>query len=1026
MALKDDTWVRRFIVSDPVKHKKGFTLYKITSIVFPKKHPEAVTKIIVWKRYNDFKKLHKELKLKYQKLQLPDKFPPFVKAKFFRRFEDDVIEERRQAALVLLDFVAQHSALFTSETFVKFFQCGYSVNNTTGSIDKIEPCYNTLIQPWALEDPFHPAAIFSGPIRKDENAVTNSEDDITSFTTDTDSAISSPLQSEDIAWGVDDNSPVHRACLPPPACKIFSPSLERELTADNGSCSYLQVDDFSTIDQGGTSKSKELRKEISLAELWRPIDELRFYKVLAVYTKVMLVIDTRNDSLHVIKGLQKSPYPMLKDRGTVLPGVIPYMVQLHALVETASFVYLVMQHVSSGKLWDYVTPYFPKYAPKICTRNTSPVDEDPKSLSVSQHTVTNSASKTTTTIHQSRSSSSASSIELDSYIDLIKDYTSAKKGNLDDRKRVTNSVSSDDMVKSDKSSLYEQILNYSKSENALNTVVDRDDPLYQITDDLTLFNLVADRLESGKTSSELAEKWGKLTAEGQVDSSLEKVVGLDSSHDSVGKMKSSKSNAKDQVDSSIEKVVGLDSIHDSAGMMKSSKSNAEDQIESSVEKVVSLDSSHDSVGKIKSSKSNTEDQIHSSVEKVVGLDSSNDSVGKMKSSKSNAKDQVDSSIEKVVGLDSIHDSAGMMKSSKSNAEDQIESSVEKVVSLDSSHDSVGKIKSSKSNTNLNVVDSVVESPISCSSKESKFICDVLACDDSVRDDNTASLVENAKRLLRSVDETLSKSESLMVRVKQDMMLKESASAIISSSSSSSFENIIVHADDDVDDMVRSIPESPSSLRHLKAFDMTRLHPGSPYSRGGSPVSSVSTDPEAHWWKLEEEGRGLREDTVRRWAAQLFTALSSLHDLGIICRDLNPDNLLVHKGCVKLTYFCQFAGVEPPVQSRAIAQLFCAPEVTHPTGLLAVTQAADWWSFGAILYQLLTGQSLASCHPGGFHCHTILYIPNEALSKPAASILNQLLQFNPSERLCCREEIQAHPFFSGIDWVQIHNEGLTAD
>ncbi|XP_039282653.1 ribosomal protein S6 kinase delta-1 isoform X2 [Nilaparvata lugens] len=933
MALKDDTWVRRFIVSDPVKHKKGFTLYKITSIVFPKKHPEAVTKIIVWKRYNDFKKLHKELKLKYQKLQLPDKFPPFVKAKFFRRFEDDVIEERRQAALVLLDFVAQHSALFTSETFVKFFQCGYSVNNTTGSIDKIEPCYNTLIQPWALEDPFHPAAIFSGPIRKDENAVTNSEDDITSFTTDTDSAISSPLQSEDIAWGVDDNSPVHRACLPPPACKIFSPSLERELTADNGSCSYLQVDDFSTIDQGGTSKSKELRKEISLAELWRPIDELRFYKVLAVYTKVMLVIDTRNDSLHVIKGLQKSPYPMLKDRGTVLPGVIPYMVQLHALVETASFVYLVMQHVSSGKLWDYVTPYFPKYAPKICTRNTSPVDEDPKSLSVSQHTVTNSASKTTTTIHQSRSSSSASSIELDSYIDLIKDYTSAKKGNLDDRKRVTNSVSSDDMVKSDKSSLYEQILNYSKSENALNTVVDRDDPLYQITDDLTLFNLVADRLESGKTSSELAEKWGKLTAEGQVDSSLEK---------------------------------------------------------------------------------------------VVGLDSSNDSVGKMKSSKSNAKDQVDSSIEKVVGLDSIHDSAGMMKSSKSNAEDQIESSVEKVVSLDSSHDSVGKIKSSKSNTNLNVVDSVVESPISCSSKESKFICDVLACDDSVRDDNTASLVENAKRLLRSVDETLSKSESLMVRVKQDMMLKESASAIISSSSSSSFENIIVHADDDVDDMVRSIPESPSSLRHLKAFDMTRLHPGSPYSRGGSPVSSVSTDPEAHWWKLEEEGRGLREDTVRRWAAQLFTALSSLHDLGIICRDLNPDNLLVHKGCVKLTYFCQFAGVEPPVQSRAIAQLFCAPEVTHPTGLLAVTQAADWWSFGAILYQLLTGQSLASCHPGGFHCHTILYIPNEALSKPAASILNQLLQFNPSERLCCREEIQAHPFFSGIDWVQIHNEGLTAD
>ncbi|RZF34165.1 hypothetical protein LSTR_LSTR003575 [Laodelphax striatellus] len=939
MALKDDTWVRRFIVSDPVKHKKGFTLYKITSIVFPKKHPEAVTKIIVWKRYNDFKKLHKELKLKYQKLQLPDKFPPFVKAKFFRRFEDDVIEERRQAALVLLDFVAQHSALFTSEAFVKFFQCGYSVNNTTGSIDKIEPCYNSLLQPWALEDPFHPAAIFSGPIKKDENAVTNSEDDITSFTTDTDSAISSPLQSEDIAWGVDDNSPIHRSNLQassnssqPTACKIFSASLEKELIADNGSCSYLQVDDFSTINQSGTSKNKELRKEISLAQLWRPIDELRFYKVLAVYTKVMLVIDTRKDSLHVIKGLQKSPYPMLKDRGTVFPGLIPYMVQLHAVVETASFVYLVMQHVSSGKLWDYVTPYFPKYAPKICTRNASPIDEDPKSISVSQHsanTVTNSASKT---IHGSKSSSSASSIddfEFNSYADLIKDYTSAKKVNLDedntdhkvpishsvscgdkliekgDKTVVPNSASRDDTASKDNSSLYEQILNYSKSENsALNTLINKDDPLYQISDDLALFNLVANRLETGKTSSELAEKWGKL---------------------------------KDE--------------------------------------------------------------------------STSDSVKK--------------------------------------DNDCVENKVDSV--------KISKIKSSKSNTKLNEVDNVntsVESPISCS-KESKFNCDLLTCDDSVPDVHTASLVENAKRLLKSVDETLSKSESLMVRVKQDIILKESkldedTSAILSSSSVSSSSslnnieniqedasnahdkyNVIVHAEN-VDVVRTATPDltgSPSSLRHLKAFveyDMTRLHPGSPYSRAGSPVSSVSTDPEAHWWKMEEEGRGLKEDTVRRWAAQLLVALSALHNLGVICRDLNPENLLVHKGSVKLTYFCQFAGIEPPVNHKAIEKLYCAPEVTS---IFPVTQAADWWSFGAILYELITGHSLASCRNGGFHGHTILYIP-EGVSSEAGSLLKQLLQFNASERLCCGadgvEEIKAHPFFAGIDWIEIHNEGLTVD
>lgn len=41
------------------------------------------------------------------------------------RFESDVIEERRQAALKLLEFVAQHPPLFTSDIFVKFFEVGH-------------------------------------------------------------------------------------------------------------------------------------------------------------------------------------------------------------------------------------------------------------------------------------------------------------------------------------------------------------------------------------------------------------------------------------------------------------------------------------------------------------------------------------------------------------------------------------------------------------------------------------------------------------------------------------------------------------------------------------------------------------------------------------------------------------------------------------------------------------------------------------------------------------------------------------
>jgi hypothetical protein len=33
MALNNDGWVRRFLVADPQKHRRGFTVYKVVSIV---------------------------------------------------------------------------------------------------------------------------------------------------------------------------------------------------------------------------------------------------------------------------------------------------------------------------------------------------------------------------------------------------------------------------------------------------------------------------------------------------------------------------------------------------------------------------------------------------------------------------------------------------------------------------------------------------------------------------------------------------------------------------------------------------------------------------------------------------------------------------------------------------------------------------------------------------------------------------------------------------------------------------------
>ncbi|KAJ9580090.1 hypothetical protein L9F63_004282, partial [Diploptera punctata] len=230
---KTDNWIRRFTVSDPRRHKKGFTIYKVSSIVYPRVSPEAVTKVVVWKRYNDFKKLHQELKTKHQKLHLQDRFPIFAKAKFFGRFEDEVVEERRKCAVTLLEFIGDHPPLFTSAVFVKFFESGYTVDDepdTASYRDDITVVESKDTQPVLQSRETAPADIPSinasknteplmqteGPLLKlggtwkhrqqgDSISLSSHSSDEAMCFTDTDSTsavsgISSPLQSSDLQF----------------------------------------------------------------------------------------------------------------------------------------------------------------------------------------------------------------------------------------------------------------------------------------------------------------------------------------------------------------------------------------------------------------------------------------------------------------------------------------------------------------------------------------------------------------------------------------------------------------------------------------------------------------------------------------------------------------------------------------------------------------------------------------------------------------------------------------------------------
>lgn len=119
-------WVRIFDIPEVSKHETGFTIYKIISILYPESCPDAVTKVSVWKRFNDFKLLYKEMKLLHKKLNMKNEMPNLPKPVLFKRFDLETINHRKQAILSLLEYIGTHSVLFTSKVFVKFFETSYT------------------------------------------------------------------------------------------------------------------------------------------------------------------------------------------------------------------------------------------------------------------------------------------------------------------------------------------------------------------------------------------------------------------------------------------------------------------------------------------------------------------------------------------------------------------------------------------------------------------------------------------------------------------------------------------------------------------------------------------------------------------------------------------------------------------------------------------------------------------------------------------------------------------------------------
>lgn len=186
-----------------------------------------------------------------------------------------------------------------------------------------------------------------------------------------------------------------------------------------------------------------------------------------------------------------------------------------------------------------------------------------------------------------------------------------------------------------------------------------------------------------------------------------------------------------------------------------------------------------------------------------------------------------------------------------------------------------------------------------------------------------------------------------------------------------------------------------------------------------------------FFHLSRAGR-FSEGRCRFYTSEILLAIEYLHRLNIIYRDLKPENILLDAdGHVKLTDFgLSKEGIQDNFSAKSMCGTpeYLAPEILDKKGH---GKAVDWYSLGALMYEMLTGLP-----PFYTRDREKLFerIRRGELNYPsyihgvAKDLLQSLLRGDPSKRLGGGpgdgEEVKLHFFFSGIDWTAIQQRRVT--
>lgn len=203
---------------------------------------------------------------------------------------------------------------------------------------------------------------------------------------------------------------------------------------------------------------------------------------------------------------------------------------------------------------------------------------------------------------------------------------------------------------------------------------------------------------------------------------------------------------------------------------------------------------------------------------------------------------------------------------------------------------------------------------------------------------------------------------------------------------------------------------------------------------------AETDLKKYLDRLRKEKKSLPLQQVRAFSYQLASAIAYCHSIGILHRDLKPQNVLITRDGLKLADFGLGRAVGIPLHTltnEVVTLWYRAPEIL--LGAKHYSTAVDVWSLGCIVCEFLVlrpifpgdseidqlykiFQTLGTPHEGiwegvsalkNFHSEFPFWVKGAVeLPDPAcAQFVNDVLVYNPALRPSAKS-LLSHPYLRG--------------